>query len=578
MKVPTYSERLARTKTAGGGYFLTAQANPNAWGAMGRAMSDIGDTVFKIGEEKYKIQAASDVNETIPLFTAEIESIKEKHKNNGNPIQAEKLVKKEMMNAYTRYTSGRMINAGTQQPYLSSRLAKSAFGTKASQLVSSGILNWKKANNSYIIELNKINESKIVSDNDTIAANTSLEIDARLNALNANHAVSLFNKNEPQDFSNYIGMPGKFAELAANGTFGSSKEFITRQKKSLENIVTGISLNLIKSKTHPSMSIAQTLRTGTAEELKTVDPILAKVFGMLDPKEKLDFIDKVRELENKMKKDNADAKKADAEASRAADDKTYKEIINTNFDNADERSSALEKFSTLKKNGYFTKPSEIEGMERLFEVDEDKETAKKTDPAVYNRLDELDEKNLLTRKAITDSIGGLDFGDYKNFLNRLVKERNDGASYVRSTIINKAFFIDKLTNDNTSLSTRFNTMRLSAAKAFEEYRNSLAGTTATHAQIIQAGKDIMIPYQEEINSLFKTTFDQEVTSFKNTYSAQFTSFRPENPNVQWDGKYTHANIMMFLVEKGTASDAAYKSWLNKFEKYIGVVGADTWNN
>ena len=578
MKVPTYSERLARTKTAGGGTFLTAQANPNAWGAMGKAMSDIGDTVFKIGEEKYKIQAASDVNETLPLFTAEIESIKEKHKNNGNPIQAEKLVKKEMMAAYTKYTNGNMINQGTQLPYLSSRLAKSAFGTKASILVSSGILNWKKANNSYILELNKINESKIVSDNDTIASDTSLEPDVRLNALNGNHSVSLYDKSKPQNFINYKGMPGgKFSEFAAKGTF-SAKELITKQKKSLENIVTGISLNLIKSKTHSSMSITETLRTGTDEQLKTVDPILAKVFGMLEPKDKLDFIDKVRELENKLKKDNADAKKADAEASRAADNKTYKEIINTNFDNADEKSSALEKFSTLKKNGYFTKPSEIEGMERLFEVDEDKETAKKTDPAVYNRLDELDEKNLLTRKAITDSIGGLDFGDYKNFLNRLVKERNDGASYVRSTIINKAFFIDKLTNDNTSLSTRFNTMRLSAAKAFEEYRNSPAGTIATHAQIIQAGKDIMVPYQEEINSLFKTTFDQEVTSFKNTYSAQFTSFRPQNSNVQWDGKYTHKNIMMFLVEKATPTDAAYKSWLNKFEKYIGVVGADTWNN
>ena len=86
-----------------------------------------------------------------------------KHKNNGNPIQAEKLVKKEMMAAYTKYTNGNMINQGTQLPYLSSRLAKSAFGTKASILVSSGILNWKKANNSYILELNKINESKTSS-------------------------------------------------------------------------------------------------------------------------------------------------------------------------------------------------------------------------------------------------------------------------------------------------------------------------------------------------------------------------------------------------------------------------------
>jgi len=470
MKVPTYSERLARTKTAGGGTFLTAQVNPNAWGAMGRAMSDVGDTVFKIGEEKYKIQAASDVNETLPLFTAEIESIKEKYKNNGNPIQAEKAVKKEMMNVYTRYTSGRMINNGTQQPYLSSRLAKSAFGTKASQLVSSGILNWKKANNSYIIELNKINEGKIVSDNDTIASDTSLGIDARLNALNGNHSVTAYDKSKPQDFSNFKEMPGgKFSEFAAKGTF-NAKELITRQKKSLENIVTGISLNLIKSKTHSSMSITETLRTGTAEQLKTVDPILAKVFGMLDPKDKLDFIDKVRELENKLKKDNADAKKEQAEADNIQNNNTFNEIVNTNFDNPDEKSSALDKFNTLKKNGYFTKPSEITAVEKLFEVDDDKETTQKTDMSAWNTLNELDENDQLTRALILDQKDSLSTSDFKHFLNQLKVERNDADKFVKATIINKAFYIDKLTNDNTSLSTRFNQIRVSASIAFEEYR------------------------------------------------------------------------------------------------------------
>ena len=578
MKVPTYSERLARTKTAGGGTFLTAQANPNAWGAMGKAMSDIGDTVFKIGEEKYKIQAASDVNETIPLFTAEIESIKEKHKNNGNPIQAEKLVKKEMMAAYTKYTNGNMINQGTQLPYLSSRLAKSAFGTKASILVSSGILNWKKANNSYILELNKINESKIVSDNDTIASDTSLEEDVRLNALNGNHSVSLYDKSKPQDFTNFKGMPGgKFSEFAAKGTF-SAKELITKQKKSLENIVTGISLNLIKSKTHSSMSITETLRTGTDEELKTVDPILAKVFGMLDPKDKLDFIDKVRELENKLKKDNADAKKADDEENNKLNDEMFNQIVNTNFDNADEKSSALAKFETLKKNGYFSKPSDVTAVEKLFEVDEDKETTQKTDMSAWNTLNELDEKDQLTRALILDQKDSLSTSDFKHFLNQLKVERNDADKFVKATIINKAFYIDKLTNDNTSLSTRFNQMRVSAAKAFEEYRNSPAGKKASYSDIVAKGKDIMSGYQEEINVIFKTSFDQEVTSFRNTYGTQFSSFTPENRNVQWDGKYTHKNIMMFLVEKGTPTDAAYKSWLNKFEKYIGVVGADTWNN
>jgi len=578
MKVPTYSERLARTKTAGGGTFLTAQANPNAWGAMGKAMSDIGDTVFKIGEEKYKIQAASDVNETIPLFTAEIESIKEKHKNNGNPIQAEKLVKKEMMAAYNKYTNGNMINQGTQLPYLSSRLAKSAFGTKASILVSSGILNWKKANNSYILELNKINESKIVSDNDNIAANTSLEVDVRINALNGNHSVSKYDKSKPQDFTNFKGMPGgKFSEFAAKGTF-NAKELITKQKKSLENIVTGISLNLIKSKTHSSMSITETLRTGTDEQLKTVDPILAKVFGMLDPKDKLDFIDKVRELENKMKKDNADAKKADDEENNKLNDEMFNQIVNTNFDNPSDKSSALAQFETLKKNGYFTKPSEITAVEKLFEVDDDKATSQKTDMTAWNTLNELDENDQLTRPLILAQKDSLSTSDFKHFLNQLKVERNDADKFVKATIINKAFYIDKLTNDNTSLSTRFNQMRVSAAKAFEEYRNSPAGKKASYSDIVAKGKDIMSGYQEEINVIFKTSFDQEVTSFRNTYGTQFSSFTPENRNVQWDGKYTHKNIMMFLVEKGTPTDAAYKSWLNKFEKYIGVVGADTWNN
>ena len=198
--------------------------------------------------------------------------------------------------------------------------------------------------------------------------------------------------------------------------------------------------------------------------------------------------------------------------------------------------------------------------------------------SAWNTLNELDEKDQLTRALILDQKDSLSTSDFKHFLNQLKVERNDADKFVKATIINKAFYIDKLTNDNTSLSTRFNQMRVSAAKAFEEYRNSKDGKKATYSQIVAKGKDIMSDYQEEINVIFKTSFDQEVTSFRNTYGTQFSSFIPENRNVQWDGKYTHKNIMMFLVEKGTPTDAAYKSWLNKFEKYIGVVGADTWNN
>ena len=181
MKVPVYEERLARTKTSGGGVFFQAQANPNAWGAMGKALSSIGDDAHKFGMEKFKIQATSDTNETIPLFTAAIATIGEKHKNSSNPLVSEKKVKKEMMDAYKLYSSGALKNTDGNS-FLSSNLSKRLFSTKASQLVTAGILSWKKANNAHIVQLNKLNESKILSDNDKIASNTSLGIDVRLNS------------------------------------------------------------------------------------------------------------------------------------------------------------------------------------------------------------------------------------------------------------------------------------------------------------------------------------------------------------------------------------------------------------
>ena len=190
MKVPQYKERIARSK-AGGGVFLTAQANPNAWGAMGKALSDVGDTVYNLGLEKYKIQAQADVNETMPLFTAEIESIKEKYKNSRNPIEAEKKIKSEMMTAYKNFNSGSIKN-GAGQAYLSSSLSKSAFGTKASALVTAGMLAWKKQNNAYIVQVDKSNETNELNNFTKTASNISATLEEREIALSN---IFLTNKN-----------------------------------------------------------------------------------------------------------------------------------------------------------------------------------------------------------------------------------------------------------------------------------------------------------------------------------------------------------------------------------------------
>ena len=82
------------------------------------------------------------------------------------------------------------------------------------------------------------------------------------------------------------------------------------------------------------------------------------------------------------------------------------------------KSSALAKFETLKKNGYFSKPSDVTAVEKLFEVDEDKATTQKTDMSAWNTLNELDENDQLTRPLILAQKDSLSTSDFKHFLQK----------------------------------------------------------------------------------------------------------------------------------------------------------------
>jgi len=569
MKVPQYKERIARSK-AGGGVFLTAQANPNAWGAMGRALSDVGDTVYKLGLEKYKIQAQSDVNETMPVFLATIDSIKEKHKNSRNPIQAEIKIKNEMMTAYKNFSSGSIKN-GAGEAYLSSSLSKSAFGTKASPLVTAGILAWKKQNNAYILELNKTNQGLIVKENDNIAANTTENIETRMAAFDANHSVSSLYKKIPgqtDTFSNYQGMPGgKFPQFAIDGTF-KAKEFLVMQKKSLENVVTGISLNLIKSKTHPSMSVTEVLVKGNAEQLTAVDPILAKVWEKLLPEDKLDFIKKVRTLENNRKKDVEDAKKEKADVLKEGDEKLKKEIINADYSNPKAKAEAFIKFKTLLKNEVFEKSAERNALESFFEEDDPSGEARKTDNAVFRMLDLLDDQNKLTKKIINDSFLKLKTSDYRAFIKRLKVEKTDAESYVINTVINGSFFIDELNSDDES-AVEFDKMRMAAKNAFNKWLEN--NGTASYSEIVAQGEEIMKSPKEQIAKMYKAGFDNEVKKFKAVDSLK-NSFEKK----YLDKKYTLNRIMSHLVDLGL-SKAQPKSYAKRFKNFIGLPGANEWN-
>ena len=572
MKIPVYKEKLARTKTSGGGAFLQAQVNPNAWGAMGTALSGVGDMVTKIGMEKYKIQATSDVNETIPLFAAALETIKVNHANQTNPVEAEKRVKTKMMDVFKKFSNGTMKKTGEGTPYLSSNLSKRLFSTKASQLVTNGILAWKKANNAHIVEQNKLNETNAIRLNDKDASNILLPIEERDAAYEANFAIGIPSATYSLIKSidgNFKGMlPGRYPENARKGTF-PSKEFLTMQKKSLENIVTGISLNLIKSKTHPSMSVTEVLVKGDLKQLTEVDPILAKVWGQLDPQDKLDFIKKVRTLENNRKKDVEDAKKEKADVLKAGDEKLKIEIINADYSNPKAKAEAFIKFKKLLKNEVFEKSAERNALESFFEEDDPSGEARKTDNAVFRMLDLLDDQNKLTKKIINDSFLKLKTSDYRAFIKRLKVEKTDAESYVINTVINGSFFIDELNSDDES-AVEFDKMRMAAKNAFNKWLEN--NGTASYSEIVAQGEEIMKSPKEQIAKMYKAGFDNEVKKFKAVDSLK-NSFEKK----YLDKKYTLNRIMSHLVDLGL-SKAQPKSYAKRFKNFIGLPGANEWNN
>ena len=572
MKVPQYKERIARSK-AGGGVFLTAQANPNAWGAMGKALSDVGDTVYNLGLEKYKIQAQADVNETMPIFAATIESIKEKHKNSRNPLQAEIKIKNEMTRAYKDFSSGSIKN-GAGQAYLSSSLSKSAFGTKASSVVTAGILAWKKQNNAYIVEVDKINEKNELNNFTKTASNISATFEEREIALNKIFYTNKgFNSSSPISAFNTT---GKIDYFIKSNKFSAS-EIAKQQEKVVENIVLGVSTSLVGSNKYRPKMVTEAIRQSikNPDILKKIDPILAKVWENLNGEQRDSLLDKIRNMENDYKKDLKDKKAEAVEASTAANDKIYNSIVNVDENNAAALTKAKENFAALKVDGYFEKPSDVNSVQDMLYPDEESKT-RTTDPDEAEKLEILAQNNLLTKEKIDLVKLKLSNADRKYWIKQLAVERNEAAAYVEKNLINSPFGIDKLSSADVGFKKTLNQLRLAATSEFNAWRIK-DGLAATFAEVEAKGADVMGEYTPKITALYKATFDIKINAFKNVYKTQFEAL--EKP-------YTLMNVLTFLTDKqaqniadnGGAVDGRLLQWQKDFQKYDGVIGAELWNN
>ena len=185
-------------------------------------------------------------------------------------------------------------------------------------------------------------------------------------------------------------------------------------------------------------------------------------------------------------------------------------------------------------------------------------------------LDALDDQNKLTKKAINDVASTLSLSDYKLYINKYKTEKSDAETYVINTVINGSFFIDEINSDDDS-EAEFDKMRISSKNAFNKWI-ATNGSTSNYEEIIRKGEEIMKTPKEQIAKMYRAGFDNEVKKFKAVNSLK-NSFEKKYK----DKKYTLNRIMSHLVDLGL-SKAQPKSYAKRFKNFIGLPGADEWNN
>ena len=562
MKVPTYTSKLQRTNTAGGGAMLNASMSLSAAAAQGKAMESVGDQVFNLGYEKYKVQATSEINETMPYFTAEIEGIKEKYKNSHNPVEAEKKVKSEMQDVYKKYLRGKTTNAGGNS-FLSSNLARSGFNTKANNLITQGLLNWKKENNKYIVALNKTNHVNDIKKNDDIAGDINLGAAQRLKGFENNFKIMNLKGviSETQKL-----LDGKYSYLSRNNIF-SAKEITSQRENSLNNIGFSITNSIIGSQKYSPMMVSETLFTGDVEKIKIVDPILAKVWEKMDGKQRTEFLKKVRTEEKAYYDDLKVRNEITEKKNNAADQKILREIFNVDVNDQNAVTEAQQKYQTLLNKKFFIKLSERNAVQKLLYPDQD-DPDKKSDPATLNELEAADLNDTLTMEIINNAKPNLTQIDWAKWVKRYKTEKSDAQKFVTRTVINRSFNFDELlqTNAHSKLVGRFNSMRNSVIAAFENWLNQ--NKQKSYTEIVAEGKKIMEPYLERIEKMYKNSFNDNVGNFKESFISR--EFR------QSGKKFTVDNILNFIADKEKPGDAAFKSFRQIFEVYMSVPGYQDW--
>ena len=483
MRVPTYS-RQVRRNNAGGGGLLNVSVSSAAAAATGRAISEAGNLMAEIGIKKMQVQTQMQVDRAEAVMIERLSEIQENALQSNDPVGVEQSTKDDMNRLLKTFTSG-LARDGNNEPLLSGRNAKARFLSVGQQLVSGQIIDFTKKNNKRIVEVDRGNldndiEKKVKQISDT---NTDLGQRAMLFG-------QVFNT------TNGIIAKGKQA-----GTI-DDKGFMTRVDQATEQIVRGVALSLFKS-SDDATSVALQIANG-----ESTDTVLNTALSQMDADDKQTVVDSLFTTAEKIDTERREQEEADDLAADANNLKMYKEIINTDMDNAEEVKGSKAKFKTLLENNWFTKTQRT-AAEAVLGIN--KKRSNEDEPIETTRratkiLGLAKLNNTFSAELIDSLSGELDDTDYKQALNDLEQENKEGMQAARSLIATATRY-NEFKDTNNALGTASDLMYQESLLELQTWMNTPkdqnGGQGASYQQVFKKALDINKKNAGEFKKMMK---------------------------------------------------------------------------
>jgi len=388
MKVPQYESQSAIPRE-GQARFVTAQLSSSAMEApalafakQGQQLADLGGQISTFALKKAQAGAETEAAAAASSFQVDLAGERAKAMSIADPVKAEKAYK----DAFTRLQK-------KHGSTLTNTLARREYASQIGVVQSREIVSFVKENNKRVIEQVEANVDSVVKSNLAIVADPTQPEFARMIAA----ALAITNIDKEA------------------GSLGPEKT-ADKIRKAREGFASQTLANIVNNPNEKDpVGRVEAFLQGRSSDL-----VLKEAIANMLPETRQKIGNAALKVANNLIKGKLDAANLAEKNATKANDETYRQIINADFNNEQQRNQAEDNFRRLVAANYFKKRSDILAIEALFNRDQrpfaEDGSENQTKQAV---LEAEANAGTLTLKRLLDARSEVTYGFYSKMLPKI---------------------------------------------------------------------------------------------------------------------------------------------------------------